>query len=182
MSNFLIPAPERVKQYEDHMEVRGEVLEIGTGSGVLAAMCARKGARRIVAVDINPFAVEHVRKTLPLVESYESDLFSNVSGSFDTIIFAAPWSTGEIKKPLDYALFDNGVVRRFFQEAGPFLKTGGTIWLQYCDAFAQNFASLPGWIREGGFRIEAEWAYRAYGKLIRREVNIILYRIGRAAA
>jgi methylase of polypeptide subunit release factors len=179
MAEILHALPERVRQYEDHIKVVGDVLEIGTGSGVLAAMCIRKGARSVLAVDINQHAVDYVLANLPAVTSFKSDLFENVNGCFDTIIFAAPWSVGEILRPFDYALYDNGVVQRFFREVEDYLSSNGTIWLQYCDAFEENFIQLPGWIQDGGFKIDAQWAYQTYGQLVNRQVNVILYKITR---
>lgn len=43
------------------MVIRGSFLEIGTGSGVIAKHCVDSGASTVVAVDINPYAVEHAR-------------------------------------------------------------------------------------------------------------------------
>jgi 16S rRNA G1207 methylase RsmC len=82
---------------------------------------------------------------------FKAIIFSEVDGAFDNIIFAAPWSEGEITKPLDYALYDNGVVARFLREADSYLKENGSIWLQYCDAFPNNFRQLSTWIKAGGF-------------------------------
>lgn len=181
MSNFLIPDLFRIKQYSDNMEFNGSLLEVGTGSGILAKIALEKGCGPVVAVDINPYAVANAKQLALGAQVYESDLFSAVEGRFDNIIFAAPWSEGEIKKPIDYAVYDNGVVERFLSKAASYLKENGKVWLQYCDAFPNNFNRLGCWIREGGFEIESEWRYQAWGKLVKREVNVILYKLVCAA-
>ncbi len=162
------------------MQVRGNVLEIGTGSGVLAALSLYRGASSVVATDINPAAVAAARKNVPEAMVLQSDLFENVTGRYHTLIFAAPWSEGTITTPLDYALYDCGVVERFFQQAEEYLEPDGTIWLQYCDAYPGNFSRLFSWIGDNGFAIAREWSYKTWGALVKRDVNVILYEIRRA--
>ena len=68
------------------------VLDMGTGSGVNAILAARKGAQ-VLAVDINPQAVEAARANAErngvshIVEVRGSDVFSEVHGRFDVIVF-----------------------------------------------------------------------------------------------
>lgn len=75
----------------------GRVLEIGTGSGILAIVAAKSiNVRNVLAVDINPKAVEFVsfeakKNNLQRFKVIESDLFSNVEGQFETIIFNPPY-------------------------------------------------------------------------------------------
>ena len=75
--------------------VPGErVLEVGCGSGVVSMHCARNGCV-VTAVDINPNAVEAARMNagtncIPL-DVVCSDVYDNVTGRFDTIIFNLPY-------------------------------------------------------------------------------------------
>ena len=177
MPEFLIPAPERIKQFSDHVEFGASLLDVGTGSGVLARLGYERGVPRITAVDINPAAVEHTRKVLPAIRVLHSDLFEKVEGTFETIIFAAPWSEGEIKTAFDHALYDCGVVERFFKEVRPYLADNGRIWLQYCDAFPKNFDQLQHWIADNGFHVEESWSYATWGQLVKRQVSVVLYKI-----
>lgn len=87
------------------------VLEIGCGSGVISLFCYLKGASFIASVDINPAAIENTIDNLKRngavnFECYESDVFSNVSGQFDLIIFNAPYHGNEPKDALEYAVSD----------------------------------------------------------------------------
>ena len=73
------------------------VLEIGTGSGAIAAAAVRAGGQ-VIATDLNPYAVECAKITLELngfqkrVAVLLGDLFAPVQGkTFDTILFNPPY-------------------------------------------------------------------------------------------
>lgn len=70
------------------------VLEVGCGSGVVSIHCAVNGCA-VTAVDINPPAVDLARAnaeanglSFPI---RESDVYENVEGVFDTIVFNLPY-------------------------------------------------------------------------------------------
>jgi len=162
MADFLIPNAERIRQFSDHLRFGETVLDVGTGSGVLAKLAVKRRAREVTAIDINPAAVANARKWLadtPSVKIIQSDLFACVTGVFDTIIFAAPWSEGDIKTPLDYALYDCGVVDRFCREVSNYLAENGRVWLQYCDAFPNNHEKLMHSIVNNDLVIVDSWSY-----------------------
>lgn len=74
---------------------KGErILEIGCGSGVISLHCAFNGCD-VTSVDINPRAVECTRhnaeKNNIILKVFLSDLYENVEGSFDTIVFNLPY-------------------------------------------------------------------------------------------
>ena len=80
----------------ESLDVRpGErVLEVGCGSGVVSIHCAVNGCD-ITAVDVNPKAVALARRnaeangvSFPISES---DVYENVDGRFDTIVFNLPY-------------------------------------------------------------------------------------------
>jgi release factor glutamine methyltransferase len=117
-------------------EVRpGErVLEVGTGSGLIAAAMQDAGART-VATDINPHAATGARKAD--VAIVRCNLLDAVSGPFDLILFNPPYLPTEpderIDDWLEYAL-DGGttgraVIERFAADAGRVLAQGGRILL-----------------------------------------------------
>ena len=80
----------------ESLDVReGErVLEVGCGSGVVSIHCARNGCD-VTAVDINPRAVELARRNAAAngvdIPVSESDVYGNVDGRFDTIVFNLPY-------------------------------------------------------------------------------------------
>jgi release factor glutamine methyltransferase len=79
-------------------EVRAtdRVLDVGTGSGVNAVLAASK-ATEIIAIDINPAAIDCAKANAKRngvddrITFLESDLFSQVNGRFDLIIFDPPF-------------------------------------------------------------------------------------------
>lgn len=80
----------------ESLDVRpGErVLEVGCGSGVVSIHCAVNGCD-VAAVDVNPKAVALARRnaeangvSFPISES---DVYENVDGRFDTIVFNLPY-------------------------------------------------------------------------------------------
>lgn len=63
-------------------------LDVGTGSGFVAAALEELGAR-VVAVDISPLAARMARERVPRV--LRADLMSSVRGPFDVVAFNAPY-------------------------------------------------------------------------------------------
>lgn len=72
------------------------VLEIGTGTGLIALYLAKKGAK-VTATDINPDSIKITKENAKLnnldVQLIVSDLYENVDGKFDCIIFIPPYFT-----------------------------------------------------------------------------------------
>ncbi|VVB56799.1 putative S-adenosylmethionine-dependent methyltransferase [uncultured archaeon] len=124
------------------------VLEIGTGSGAVILSLAKSGKKfkQLVAVDLNPDAVETAKKNAKeneidskSVSFLQSDLFSSLpaSSKFDFILFNPPYlptsKLDKVKGALNSAL-DGGpdglkTVRPFLAEAGKHLAPGGNILL-----------------------------------------------------
>ena len=73
---------------------REKVLEVGCGSGVVSIHCAKNGCY-VTAVDVNPRAVELTRRNAEAngtdIRVLESDVYGNVDGVFDTIVFNLPY-------------------------------------------------------------------------------------------
>ena len=72
----------------------GKTLDMGTGSGIQAVTAANNGkVSSVLAVDINTEALVLAKKrnTHPLITYMQSDLFSDIKGKFDTIIFNPPY-------------------------------------------------------------------------------------------
>ena len=118
---------------------KGNVLEIGTGSGILALEAAKYA--NVLAVDINPEAVKFVQKNvkqqnLKNVKVIESDLFSKVTGKFDLVIFNPPYLPDPEK---DYArdiALDGGkkgyeLIERFLDNVNSYLVENGKILLLF---------------------------------------------------
>jgi release factor glutamine methyltransferase len=126
-----------------HVEslVQGVVLDMGTGSGIQATTAAKKvDVSRVVAVDVNPEAIEAAlwrtsdEGVLEKMKFVVSDLFDNVDGVYDWIIFNPPYlpSEGSLSDPT----WDGGeggfeATERFLRDARKHLTKGGAILLIY---------------------------------------------------
>lgn len=70
------------------------VLEIGCGSGVVSIHCAKNGCI-VTSGDINPKAVELTRRNAAEngvdITVVETDVYSNIEGRFDTVLFNLPY-------------------------------------------------------------------------------------------
>jgi release factor glutamine methyltransferase len=120
---------------------------MGTGSGIQAVTAAKKSTvKHVVAVDINPIALDNARKRAieegvdAKIEFVESDLFENVEGKFDWIIFNAPYLPAEGFDDLSWegGIQGKEIILRFLEDAPNFLSRGGSILLVY-----SSLTSLP---------------------------------------
>ncbi|MBU0591840.1 MAG: HemK2/MTQ2 family protein methyltransferase [Candidatus Micrarchaeota archaeon] len=143
------PAEDSFMLAKGAAELKGKILEIGCGSGIVSLSNARQNpGNHVLGVDINPDAVECAKQNaksnnLKNCEFVKSDLFSNVGQNadtitkFDAILFNPPYlPTGEnerINDELNHA-FDGGedgrkVLDRFLVEFDNYLKQGGILLL-----------------------------------------------------
>ncbi|MDQ3564125.1 MAG: methyltransferase [Pseudomonadota bacterium] len=122
------------------------VLEIGSGTGITAVYLAKRGAREVVAVDINPQAVENTRNNARLnrvtnLEARVSDVFFGIDEAekFDAIYWNLPFiympPEYRYRNILERGLFDPGYMytERFLAEASAHLAPGGRILVGLAD-------------------------------------------------
>jgi release factor glutamine methyltransferase len=131
--------------FAENLAVRkGEVvLDIGTGCGILSIIAADKAAK-IVAVDINPYAVLCAKKNARLNRMLEKicfvqgDLFApmKIEEKFDSILFNAPYLPSEPSKEDSWLVYawtggaaGRQVIDRFICQAPKYLKENGCILL-----------------------------------------------------
>ncbi|MEI6807341.1 MAG: 50S ribosomal protein L11 methyltransferase [bacterium] len=143
------------------------VLDMGTGTGVLALLAAHLGASEVTATDSNPKAVENARvnaERLGMSDRVKvrgpSNLFDAMGAEqFDVIIFNAPWSEGVPKSLYDTAIYDPGhsVLAGFMKAAPAHLAAGGAILLQYSDVSdgrgGRSLDSLTSILEENGLHM-----------------------------
>ncbi|HII72436.1 TPA: methyltransferase [Candidatus Woesearchaeota archaeon] len=132
--SYLIQAA--VKKY-----VKGEVLEIGTGSGILAETAAMKrNVKSVLAVDIDKEAIAHCRKKVKgeKVQFIISDLFSKVpKKKYDLVMFNPPYLPADEREPADLALATTGgkkgyeLTVRFLDSVADYLKDDGCVLLLF---------------------------------------------------
>ena len=126
-----------------HVEqlMEGRVLDMGTGSGIQAVTAALKPeVSHVLAADINPLAIEAAKwraRDAGVVDKMEfviTDLFENVEGVFDWIVFNPPYLTSEGN--LSDHTWDGGLkgaelIERFLKAAKDHLSPWGSILLVY---------------------------------------------------
>ncbi|USN53793.1 MAG: DUF2431 domain-containing protein [Candidatus Nomurabacteria bacterium] len=135
-----------------------QVLEMGCGSGYISIIAARKGAK-VIASDISPIAVDAAKintiiNKIKNVECYCSDLFSNLEGKFDLILFNAPFFHGEPTSLLDnnWMSKDGEVVSKFFKDAREYINPMGKVVITSSTLVNQDALKIL--IKESGFNIE----------------------------
>lgn len=116
-----------------------EVFDLGTGTGVLAAVLARRGAARVVATDINPRAVDNARENMQRlgladrVQVLEANLFP--PGKADLVVCNPPWLPGTATSALELGIYDedSSMLRGVLDGLGAHLRPGGEGWLILSD-------------------------------------------------
>ena len=117
--------------------------DIGTGTGVLAAVLARRGIERIIATDQDPRALACARENLARlnlaarVEVMQADLFP--AGRAALVVCNPPWVPARPSSPLEHAIFDpdSRMLRGFLSGLAAHLEAGGEGWLILSD-FAEH--------------------------------------------
>jgi SAM-dependent methyltransferase len=137
--------------------------DIGTGTGVLAAVLARRGVRRVVATDADPRAVGSARQNLARlqvagrVEVVEADMFPE--GRAPLVVCNPPWLPGKPTSPLEYAVYDPGsrMLRAFLEGLSGHLTADGEGWLVLSDLAERlelrSREELLGWVEAAGLRV-----------------------------
>ncbi|WP_427129927.1 methyltransferase [Pseudarthrobacter sp. S9] len=113
--------------------------DVGTGTGVLAAVLARRGVHRVVATDNEPRAIvcaaENFRNlgVQDRAEAVLTDMFP--PGRAPLIVCNPPWIPATPHSSLDSAVYDPGsrMLFRFLNELSDHLEPGGEGWLVLSD-------------------------------------------------
>jgi methylase of polypeptide subunit release factors len=113
--------------------------DIGTGTGVLAAVLARRGVARVVATDQDPRALACARENVARlglsgkVEVMQADLFPE--GRAPLVVCNPPWIPARPSSPLEYAVYDpdSRMLRGFLGGLAAHLEPGGEGWLILSD-------------------------------------------------
>ncbi len=115
--------------------------DLGTGTGVLAAVLARRGIERIVATDLNPRAVACARDNVDRlrldrsVEVARADLYPPGGGRADLVVCNPPWIPARPTSPFEAGVYDeNGrMLHGFLAGLADRLAPGGEGWLVLSD-------------------------------------------------
>jgi SAM-dependent methyltransferase len=148
----------------------GLAFDIGTGTGVLAAVLARRGIRRVVATDRDPRALACARENLERlglaqqVEVVQADLFPE--GRAALVVCNPPWIPARPSSPIERGIYDpeSRMLRGFLSGLPAHLEPGGEGWV-ILSSLAEHLGLRP--------RSELLAAFRAAGLevLDRRDVR-----------
>lgn len=127
-----VPFPPSVKAHS-------RAFDIGTGTGILAAILAGRGIQHVVATDQDQRALQCARDNLlrlgfsTQVEVLQADLFPE--GRAPLIVCNPPWIPARPSSPLEYAVFDpeSRMLRGFLEGLAAHLEPGGEGWLILSD-------------------------------------------------
>jgi len=117
-----------------------DVLDMGTGTGLMGVVMGIGGAKSVVMSDISKCAVANAKenskkfKIENKVQVTQGDLFENVSGTFDFIVFNHPFFGDKPPEGDTIAasmLAPNDLIERFLKEAPKYLNSGGIIMMPY---------------------------------------------------
>jgi release factor glutamine methyltransferase len=168
--NVLVPRPETEILVEKAIELidkPGEVLDIGTGSGIIAILLAKRTGSKVTAVEKSEKALYILKKNIALhgvgdkVIPICADLFPPEPKRFDMIVSNPPYIPEAEWRELDPMVRDYepkealaaggdglAIIRRIVKQAGDYLKPGGKLLMEIGYNQKQQVEIL---LKEAGF-------------------------------
>jgi len=148
---------------EAKLPALGTAFDIGTGTGVLAAVLAKRGVRHIIATDLDEKALACARDNLDQLGFAEqvileqADLFP--AGRANLIVCNPPWVPARPSSPLEHAVYDpdSRMLRGFLNGLCAHLHEQGEGWLILSDLAEhlglRSRADLLAMIENAGLRV-----------------------------
>lgn len=109
-----------IKSLEKYVDKNSVVFDIGTGSGILSISASKLGAEKVIAVDLDPVAVDSAKKNVSYnhidnVEVLHGDLMEVVEGKADIVV---------ANIIADVIIFLAEGVKEFIKRDGYFISSG----------------------------------------------------------
>lgn len=137
--------------------------DVGTGTGVLAAVLASRGIAQVIATDQDRRALDCAQANVQRlklgkqVSVTEADLFP--SGTAPLVVCNPPWVPARPSSPIEYAVYDpdSRMLRGFLAGLRAHLTPAGEGWLILSD-LAEHLGlrtreAFEGWIAEAGLKV-----------------------------
>ncbi|WP_114192631.1 16S rRNA (guanine(1207)-N(2))-methyltransferase RsmC [Edaphovirga cremea] len=139
-----------------HQEMKGKMLDVGCGAGVLASVLAKRSPKlKLTLSDVNAAALEASRATLAANELegevIASNVYSDITGRFDIIVSNPPFHEG-LQTSLHAA-------ETLIRGAATHLQIGGQLrivanaFLPYADLLDATFGSHEVLAQTGRFKV-----------------------------
>ncbi len=137
--------------------------EIGTGTGVIAAILAKRGVPKIIATDLDDRALTCAQENLQRlglkdrVDIIKTDLFP--SGKADLVVCNPPWLPAHPTSSIERAVYDENsqMLKGFLAGVGQHLNQQGEAWLILSDLGEllglRNPDDLSTWIAQSGLEV-----------------------------
>jgi len=145
------------------IQVDSLAFDIGTGTGVLAAVLAQRGIQRIIATDQDPRALDCAQANMQQldleqqVEIRNADLFP--PGKAALVVCNPPWLPARPSSPIERAIYDpeSMMLKGFLSKLSEHLMPGGEGWLILSDLAEhlqlRSREELLSWIAAAGLRV-----------------------------
>ena len=137
--------------------------DIGTGTGVLAAVLAKRGIQKIIATDQDERAIECAAENIEglgigkQVKLMQTNLFPD--GQAGLIVCNPPWVPARPSSPIEYAVYDpdSQMLKGFLAGLKEHLLPSGEGWLILSD-LAEHLglrtrAELLAWVEAAGLKV-----------------------------
>jgi release factor glutamine methyltransferase len=123
------------------VSAKDEVLDLCTGTGVIALRATQLGAKSVVGVDLNPNAIKNAKLNqlklgLGNIQFLEGSLFEPVIGQvFDVITMNPPYTDKKPANKTEICFWDenNQTTVDFFRQFRNYLKPNGRVFLGWAD-------------------------------------------------
>ncbi len=143
-------------------------IDVGTGTGVLAALLAQRGAQRVLATDLDARALACAADNLARlgltdrVSLVQADLFPAGEPVLAAVVVCnPPWVPARAGAAIERAVYDEDsrMLRGFLATVAQHLLPGGQAWLVLSDLAERlglrSREQLLGWVRAGGLQVVA---------------------------
>jgi len=114
-----------------------DVWDIGTGTGLIALTAKQKGARYVLATDLNPDAVKNAKENSKMlglkIDVRQADVFGSIKKKVDIITFNPPFTDQGAKQKHEISFWDKDhkTLRNFFNNLNKHLKLNGKVLIAW---------------------------------------------------
>ncbi|OZA04953.1 MAG: methylase [Methylophilaceae bacterium 17-44-8] len=137
--------------------------DIGTGTGVIAAILVNRGVKQVIATDNSESALRCAKENMQqlglaqYVQILHADMFPE--GKADLIVCNPPWIPAKANAPIEHAIYDpnSAMLKAYLSGIKAHLNAGGEAWLVMSD-IAEHLGlrptgALEQWISEAGLTL-----------------------------